>query len=132
VEKDLCQKPDCKNYKRYARRCGHYKIDPVKQTSIATFSKKREKINRKEYAPAVKKFLSEHTVCEIGMEGCTKKATCVHHVKGRTTINDLLNVDHWKASCTNCNGAVERQDSKAREAGNKISKHTPNYKRSKV
>jgi hypothetical protein len=132
MEKDLCGIKDCRNYGRYARYCGHFKIKPTEPKPIATFSKERQKINRKEYGPAVKKFLQEHTVCEIGMEGCTKKSVCVHHVVGRTTINDLLNVEHWKASCFNCNGAVERKDQEARESGNKKSKHSPNYQRSKI
>jgi hypothetical protein len=128
MNKDLCSEEGCSNNGRYARYCGHFKIDPEKAQTISTFSKKRETINRKDYGPAVKAFLKEHTVCEIGMEGCTKKAVCVHHVKGRTTITDLLNQDHWKASCANCNGAVERNDKEAREAGHKISKHSPIHK----
>ncbi len=132
MEKDLCHDGDCPNNGAYARYCGHFKIDPSKRNKIATFSKKREKINRKDYAPAVKKFLSERTICEIQMEGCTMKSVCVHHVKGRTTISDLLNTEHWKASCGPCNSAIESKDSEAREAGNKRSKHSPNYQRSKV
>lgn len=61
--------------------------------------------------------------CKLNMKGCTKKATVVHHKKGR--IGDLLfDQRFWMPSCVSCNGAVESNDAEAREKGLKISKFT--------
>lgn len=84
-------------------------------------AKKSEKLKdeTKLYKPLAKEFLSrpENQDCKIKMEGCTGKATQVHHSAGRSG-KQLLNVEDFVPSCTNCNViAVEKNDAEAREKG---------------
>jgi hypothetical protein len=77
----------------------------------------------KGYIKLVKIFLSrpENVACKINQEGCTKIATCVHHVSGRTGTK-LKDEKDWMASCESCNLWVEVNDGKARELGFKKSR----------
>lgn len=75
----------------------------------------------KKYKPEMINFLKTHAKCEIGMDGCTKVATCVHHSAGRTG-EKLHDQKDWIASCSNCNLAVEIKDAEAREKGFKKSR----------
>lgn len=77
----------------------------------------------KGYIKLVKIFLArpENVVCQIGMEGCTKVATCVHHVSGRTGTK-LKDEKDWMASCDSCNLWVEVNDGEARKRGFKKSR----------
>lgn len=77
----------------------------------------------KGYIKLVKIFLArpQNVVCAIGMEGCTKLATCVHHVSGRTGTK-LKDEKDWMASCESCNLWVEVNDGEARKRGFKKSR----------
>ena len=60
-----------------------------------------------EYARESKAWLKlpEHQRCEAGWQGCTIKATTVHHGKGRMltkAIDFLLAKEFWKALCHHC------------------------------
>lgn len=105
------------------------KAEAVKGTPIKKVSDNRKELN-KEYYKDAKLFIKENPLCQLQMNGCTKKAQHVHHVKGR--IGKLLmEKKYWKASCDHCNLQAEVRDQEAREAGHKLSKHEPNYKRVK-
>lgn len=77
----------------------------------------------KGYIKLVKIFLArpENVTCKIDMEGCTKLATCVHHVSGRSGTK-LKDEKDWMASCESCNLWCEINDGKARELGFKKSR----------
>lgn len=77
----------------------------------------------KGYIKLVKIFLArpENVVCKIDMEGCTKIATCIHHVSGRTGTK-LKDEKDWMASCESCNLWVEVNDGQARKLGFKKSR----------
>jgi len=40
-------------------------------------------------------------VCQLRLAGCTGRATCAHHVLGRSVTGDSM--EHIVASCTSCN-----------------------------
>ena len=54
-------------------------------------------------------------------ENCTKKATVIHHVRGRIG-QQVFNTKDWLASCSHCNIELENKDALARELGVKKSK----------
>lgn len=102
-------------------------LERLRQARIPKKPKEYQKIkNRsdklkelfKGYIKLVKIFLArpENVVCAIGMEGCTKIATCVHHVSGRTGTK-LKDEKDWMASCESCNRWVEENDGEARKRG---------------
>ena len=63
------------------------KAEAVKGTPIKKVSDNRKELN-KEYYKDAKLFIKENPLCQLQMNGCTKKAQHVHHVKGR--IGKLL------------------------------------------
>jgi len=133
-----CDFPGCKSHPQKNGYCiGHriYSNTPVEKEKPKPIAKRSEKM--KEAVKGLKKdyalYLSqpENKYCQLKMEGCTKVATVVHHTEGREGDN-LTDQSKWKASCVWCNLMAEIKDAEAREKGVKKSKHTPNYKRSKV
>ena len=42
--------------------------------------------------------------CQVGLDGCTYIATCVHHTHGRATTGD--DPKYLVASCQHCNQAI--------------------------
>ncbi len=50
-------------------------------------------------------FMKENKVCAAGLDGCTKKATDVHHMAGRTNAM-LLDQTKWLAVCRNCHRQI--------------------------
>ena len=75
------------------------------------------------YSMLREKFLSRCPQCQIQAPGCTKKATVVHHTRGR--ILYYLIVSTWMASCAGCNLFIERNDAWARLRGFFKSKFEP-------
>jgi hypothetical protein len=98
---------------------------PKKPKEEKGINKRSEKLKElfKGYLKLVKIFLArpENVTCKIDMPGCTKLATCVHHVSGRTGTK-LKDEKDWMASCESCNLWVEVNDGKARELGFKKSR----------
>lgn len=116
-----CTIPGCPNEGKYCRM--HFGFTPEKEKKgIKPVSDKRAEINKKQYVPASKRFVKEHPECELKMEGCTGKSQCVHHTKGKATIELLLDEQWWKGSCYHCNTLVEILDEEAREKDLKLSK----------
>lgn len=87
--------------------------------------------NKKEIDKVLKKrypvFLSkpENKYCKIKMEGCTKIANVVHHVRGRVG-DQVFEEKDWLASCPSCNILLESKDQLARDMGVKKSKFNKN------
>lgn len=73
-----------------------------------------------EYNPKRKEFLKARPLCEVKLEVCTKKATCIHHKKGKHSRELYLDENYWMASCISCNGRIEEIGGKAYELGLKI------------
>lgn len=63
----------------------------------------------------------ENKYCKVKMEGCTKIATVIHHVRGRIGYQ-VFEVKDWLPSCPSCNIILESKDAEARAKGVKKSK----------
>jgi hypothetical protein len=75
-----------------------------------------------EYALLRKEWLPKHPVCEIGLPGCTVKATQVHHCQGR--YGELLtDVTKWKSACHSCHQVITEKSAEAIEQGHSLSRH---------
>jgi len=69
-----------------------------------------------EYAKLRKQWLPQHPVCEIGISGCTVKATQVHHMQGR--IGELLlDTTNYLAVCHQCHSWCTEHSQEAIEMG---------------
>jgi hypothetical protein len=137
-----CEFPGCKSHPQKNGYCiGHriYAKVSVKEMEAKEkakpIAKRSEKM--KETMKPLKKdyteFLAkpENQRCKLQIDnGCTKQATVVHHLKGRTGKN-LTDQHFWLPSCPHCNTQIENKDAEARQKGLKLSKHEPNYKRVK-
>ena len=87
--------------------------------NIKPFSDKRAKINR-EYAKLTKP-LWEGKECQIKAPGCQGRATGMHHLRGKDTIERLLNIKEMIPACNYCNGIwIEEHSKEAKELGLKL------------
>ena len=96
---------------------------PEKQkrvSQIKPFSKKRQTLN-KEYAAKSQPYWKEKQ-CAINAPGCTGRAQGIHHMKGKTSKELLLDEKYWLAACNHCNHWIEQNDKSARMMGFKLSK----------
>ena len=61
-------------------------------------------------------FLKERPLCEANLPGCTKRATQVHHVKGRRGLLYIMS-HYFRAHCGNCHRWVTDHSKEAKEMG---------------
>lgn len=73
-----------------------------------------------EYSPKRKLFLSTRPLCEMKLEGCTRKAVCIHHKKGKESRYLYLDDNYWMSVCNSCHRKVEDGGSWVYELGFKI------------
>lgn len=116
MNKNLCNNPKCKNYKKYARNCGHFGYEQPKETKINKVSETRKEWD-KEYNKNRKKFLSEHPACQAMIEGCTKKATDIHHKRGKNSKEDYVSPSNFLAVCRHCHQVIEKNPAFAKAFG---------------
>ena len=93
-----------------------------KRVKIAQYSKKRQRANR-EYAEKSRPWW-QGKQCAIRAPGCTGQGMCIHHMKGKSSIELLMDERWWMVSCFSCNLWVEENDAEARRLGYKISRIT--------
>lgn len=120
----MCLFPNCQRHSTANGYCiGHqgYGAIVVKPKKVIPKRSDSMKEKMKEYKPLMIAYLAKNKVCKLKMDGCTKVATCVHHTKGRIG-EQLMKVEDWRPSCTNCNLQVEIKDLEARSKGLKKSK----------
>lgn len=120
---DECEFPNCRSNKVRGIYCiGHAKMMGVEKPpkDKQPIAKKSAKLTEetKEYKKLSTEFLKrpENQICKIKMEGCTGKATQIHHAAGRSG-KQLTNVEDFIPSCTNCNLKVEIKNLEAKELG---------------
>jgi hypothetical protein len=90
---------------------------PIKASkSINPVSRNQRKRNNK-YLELRFIYLKEHPLCEV--EGCTHKATEIHHKAGRT--GDSLYM-YFLAVCNECHRRIEENPDWAKENGYSISR----------
>ncbi|NCX56264.1 MAG: hypothetical protein EBW87_03595 [Burkholderiaceae bacterium] len=114
-----CGKPAGRNGK--CESCSHAErkllmAKPALKKKIRKISKKRSAEIR-EYTALRKHFLSENPACQVFFNGCSLKATDVHHVS--TSALNFLNTATWKSVCRHCHTIIETKISaeKRREMG---------------
>lgn len=93
-----------------------------KQKRIAVFSKKREGVNMV-YNQKARAFREANPMCRVNSPVCTRETQGVHHLKGKSTTELLLDEKYWKPACNACNLYVEENSLWAIKTGNKLSKH---------
>lgn len=120
---DQCEFPNCRSNKVRGIYCiGHAKMmgveKPPKEKQPIGKEGDKLKEEKKKYKKLSEDFLKkpENQECKIKMEGCTGKATQVHHAAGRSG-KQLTNVEDFIPSCTNCNLKVEIKNLEAKELG---------------
>lgn len=87
----------------------------MKRTPLKKVSRKRAK-ELKVYSELRKLFLSARQYCEIFVDGCTRRATELHHVNGRNGRR-LLDTQWFLPSCRNCHRYLHDNPRFARENG---------------
>lgn len=84
----------------------------MKRTPIRRVSKKRAKQNA-EYMKLRKKYLEDHTVCQVCNE---REATQIHHKAGRRH-SLLCEVEFFLAICFECHAYIHNHPEAARKEG---------------
>ena len=77
-------------------------------TKIRHYNKKRAKVQKNEYVPKMLEYLKNNEFCVIKSPVCGYFATCVNHIKGRHSVERLLDETYWEASCHSCNMYIEQ------------------------
>ncbi|MDY3328181.1 HNH endonuclease signature motif containing protein [Riemerella anatipestifer] len=113
-----CETPGC-NYPVFSkRRCKkHWAImygKPIKKVS----EKQRETLSK--YKTVRAKYLEEHLWCEAKLEDCTKKATEIHHKKGKDNALLWTDTKYFMPICRNCHSKIENGGAWVYEKGFKI------------
>lgn len=92
-----------------------------KKSTIKRESPKRAQINRKLYTPNARLYLQQNPLCQIKIENvCTIYSQGVHHIKGKKSIELLLDERFWMASCNACNLFLETHSAEAKNLGFKL------------
>lgn len=120
MKTQLCQDSSCIYYQRYCRI--HRQETVKKRAKIKPVSDKRAKVNRKEYSPEAKQYVKDNPLCKALTPVCLKVSQCVHHLKGKSSIELLLDKRYWLPVCVPCNNWIEANDKEARELNLKLSK----------
>jgi hypothetical protein len=91
--------------------------DPEHKSVIPQVSAKKQKQDV-EYSKLRTRFLTEKPMCSIGVLGCTRNATDVHHTKGgdERSIYYLIQ-STWLSTCRNCHNWIHNFPQKARLLG---------------
>lgn len=93
-----------------------------KPKKLKQFSDKRAKVNV-DYNRESREYREANPFCKINSPVCTGKTQGVHHMKGKSTIELLMDKRFWKPACNACNGYCEDHSEWAKENGHKLSKH---------
>jgi hypothetical protein len=91
-----------------------------KPQPIKKMSDKRA-VENETYSLLRRAFLLRHPDCQGNFTGCTKKATTVHHSKGRLGAL-LCDIRYFKGLCMSCHTFAETHPEKAKELGLSVSR----------
>ena len=81
------------------------KSEPKERKPIPKFSAKQLE-NLKKYRKVRDEFMKEHPNCQARLQGCTIKATDLHHRAGRSG-NSLTDTEYFMALCRPCHNKIE-------------------------
>lgn len=73
---------------------------------IRKISKKQKKVIA-DYKSTRSNYLNEHPWCEARLEGCTIKATEIHHKKGKDNAELWNDTSYFMAICRGCHTKIE-------------------------
>ena len=73
-----------------------------------------------DYSIKRKKFLEANPICQAALQGCTKKATEIHHKKGKDNRELWIDETYFLAVCRSCHKQIEEGGSWVYEKGFKI------------
>lgn len=121
MKKDVCTVKGCPNKGKYARSCGHFGYALPKENKIDKVSEARKEWD-KEYKKNRKVFLTAHPSCQAMIEGCTKKATEIHHKIGRSSKDAYVNPRYFLAVCRHCHSTLELNPAFAKAFGFSMSR----------
>lgn len=109
----------CATHGRLARKLAEQSLKPPKtKKPIAKNSDKMAQA-LKEYAKLRKEFLKANPVCEVFKD---RPAVDIHHMKGRATIELLLDDNYWKAVSREAHQWIELHPEEAKEKGYSLSR----------
>lgn len=115
IKKKICVECEKESY-IFAKKMCKYCYSKKTAKRVNPISKKHQQ-TLKAYTPKRAGFLSANQYCQLRLSGCTNLATCIHHVKGKSSRELYLDESNWMASCIHCNNEVERIGAKAYELG---------------
>jgi len=87
---------------------------PKQRKKIKPVSDKN-KANLESYKLLRIAFLKRNPACFFSLNGCTRTATEIHHVKRRGKY--LLETETWRQTCSNCHHYIETHPQESREKG---------------
>ncbi|OPC53429.1 hypothetical protein [Elizabethkingia bruuniana] len=77
-----------------------------------------------EYTVIRKEFLEScNYICKPNLENCTRKATEVHHMKGKVSKELYLNPKYFLPTCSSCHKYIEEHPEFAYENGFSIKRN---------
>lgn len=104
---------------KYCKECWYTKSPPktlVKQRSPINRISEKRKVEMSIYDKRRLAFLALHSNCQASLDGCSVKATDIHHKAGRVG-DDYLNISKWLAVCRSCHSWIETHPEDAKTLG---------------
>lgn len=99
--------------------CHNSKDNSQKPTksAISQVSSKRKKKDQ-EYLKLRERFLTDFSLCQVAVKGCSVNATDVHHTHAGANRDAFYLVQStWKAVCRNCHDWIHNNPKEARALG---------------
>lgn len=128
MKSPYCSVQDCDNYcEGTTDQCARHNAEDRKQLRDLKRQKEKRlvpisKMSQKragevaEYIPLREQYLKDNPICAFKFEGCTGKATDIHHRS--MSESDFLIVDTWLGGCRHCHTICEAMP--AEERRNKL------------
>lgn len=116
VKSKTCIYKSCNNPVWSKGRCKWHPLEkpaPQKRSKLSPVGDKRLE-ELKEYRRRRRAFLQANPVCKV--DGCSNKATDVHHMAGRVG-RFFLATAYWLAACRWCHRKIEENPAWAKENG---------------
>ena len=77
-------------------------------------SRKMQRIDAK-YSKLRRVFLTNYSMCQAALPGCTQRSTDIHHKKGRGKYHN--DITTWLSVCRTCHNWIELNPIDAQELG---------------
>lgn len=118
----LCEVTSCPNYGRYCRLHASFSVKEEKPIAKQSDTMKDA---MKVYTKKATAYKRLHPICEAKIEGvCSKVTTDIHHKKGKSSQELLLDEKYWLAVCRKCHQVLEQNPAWAKQNGFSLSRHS--------